>query len=145
MVGHLKGLFYTGLVIDDVVFKLHYGFTTYLLLTMTFLLVGNVVISGQIYCTLSMYEFEKIISKEMLNSYCYIHSTFVVPNTELVKLVILCLKFSIIFHFQYLEFSKNLSTLMCQINMHAGLFGTFCNFKRERQNDLFPFEKTKCA
>ena len=25
--------------------------------------------------------------------------------------------------------------------MHAGLFGTFCNFKRERQNDLFPFEK----
>ena len=32
-------------------------------------------------------------------------------------------------------------TLMCQINMHAGLFGTFCNFKRERQNDLFPFEK----
>ena len=30
---------------------------------------------------------------------------------------------------------------MCQINMHAGLFGTFCNFKRERQNDLFPFEK----
>ena len=99
MVGHLKGLFYTGLVIDDVVFKLHYGFTTYLLLTMTFLLVGNVVISGQIYCTLSMYEFEKIISKEMLNSYCYIHSTFVVPNTELVKLVILCLNFLIIFHF----------------------------------------------
>ena len=30
---------------------------------------------------------------------------------------------------------------MCQINVHAGLFGTFCNFKRERQNDLFPFEK----
>ena len=30
---------------------------------------------------------------------------------------------------------------MCQINMHAGLFGTFCNYKRERQNDLLPFEK----
>ena len=25
--------------------------------------------------------------------------------------------------------------------MHACLLGTFCNFKRERQNDLFPFEE----
>ena len=81
--GHLKGLFYNGLMIDDAVFKLHYGFTTYLLLTMTFLLVGNVFISGQIYCTLSMYEYEKIISKEMLNSYCFIHSTYVVPKSDL--------------------------------------------------------------
>ena len=81
--GHLKGLFYTGLVIDDAVFKLHYGFTTYLLLTMTFLLVGNIFISGQIYCTLSMYEFEKIVPKDMLNSYCFIHSTYVVPNNQM--------------------------------------------------------------
>ena len=81
--GHLKGLFYNGLMIDDAVFKLHYGFTSYLLLGMTFILVGNVFISGQIYCSLSMYEFEKIISKEMLNSYCFIHSTYVVPKTDL--------------------------------------------------------------
>ena len=33
------------------------------------------------------------------------------------------------------------TTLTCLINMHACLLGTFCNFKRERQNDLFPFEK----
>ena len=37
--------------------------------------------------------------------------------------------------------SRFLPTLTCLINMHACLLGTFCNFKRERQNDLFPFEK----
>ena len=78
--GHLKGLFYDGVVIDDVVFKLHYGFTTYLLLFMTFLSVGKVFFNEPIYCSLSMYEWDKIISKEMLNNYCYIHSTFIVPN-----------------------------------------------------------------
>lgn len=80
--GHLKGLFYDGVVIDDVVFKLHYGFTTYLLLFMTFLSVGKVFFSDPIYCSLSMYEWERVISKEMLNSYCYIHSTFIIPKDE---------------------------------------------------------------
>ena len=36
---------------------------------------------------------------------------------------------------------ERVHTLTCLINMHACLLGTFCNFKRERQNDLFPFEK----
>ncbi len=39
-------------------------------------------VSNPIYCTLTMYEWEKIIPKEMLNTYCYIHSTFIVPNHE---------------------------------------------------------------
>ena len=80
--GHLKGLFYDGIVIDDVVFKLHYGFTTYLLLFMTFLSVGKVFFNEPIYCSLTMYEYEKIIPRDMLNQYCYIHSTFIVPNND---------------------------------------------------------------
>ena len=80
--GHLKGLFYDGVVIDDAVFKLHYGFTTYLLLFMTFVSVGKVFFNDPIYCSMSMYEWEKIVSKEMLNNYCYIHSTFVVPKPD---------------------------------------------------------------
>ena len=30
-------------------------------------------------CTLSTWDFGKIVPKEMLNSYCYIHSTFIIP------------------------------------------------------------------
>ena len=67
--------------IDDVVFKLHYGFTTYLLLFMTFLSVSKVFFNEPIYCSLGHYEYEKVISKEMLNNYCYIRSTFIVPNS----------------------------------------------------------------
>ena len=81
-IGELKGLFYDGVVIDDVVFKLHYGFTTYLLLFMTFLSVSKVFFNDPIYCSLGAYEYEKVISKEMLNNYCYIHSTFIVPNSD---------------------------------------------------------------
>lgn len=77
--GHLKGLFYDGVVIDDPVFKLHYGFTTYLLLFMTFLTVGKVFLNDPIYCSLQMYEWERVIPKDMLNNYCYINSTFIVP------------------------------------------------------------------
>ena len=80
-IGNLKGLFYDGVVIDDVVFKLHYGFTSYLLLFMTFLSVSKVFFNEPIYCSMGAYEYEKIISKEMLNNYCYIHSTFIVPNS----------------------------------------------------------------
>ena len=80
-IGHLKGLFYDGVVIDDVVFKLHYGFTSYLLLFMTFLSVSKVFFNEPIYCSMGAYEYEKIISKEMLNNYCYIHSTFIVPKS----------------------------------------------------------------
>lgn len=31
-------------------------------------------------CTLSAYDFAKIIPADMLNSYCYIHSTFIIPD-----------------------------------------------------------------
>ena len=51
--GQIKGLFYQGVVIDDPVFKLHYGFTTYLLLLMTFLSVGKIFLNDPMYCTLS--------------------------------------------------------------------------------------------
>ena len=82
VIGNLKGLFYDGIVIDDVVFKLHYGFTSYLLLFMTFISVGKVFFSEPIYCSLAMYEYEKIVPRDMLNQYCYIHSTFIVPNND---------------------------------------------------------------
>jgi hypothetical protein len=80
--GHLKGLFYDGIVIDDPVFKLHYGFTTYMLFFMTFLSVGKVFMGEPMYCSLAMYEYEKIIPRDMLNSYCYIHSTYIIPKAD---------------------------------------------------------------
>lgn len=78
---HLKGLFYTGLVLDDVVFKLHYGFTTYLLLFMFVLITSKLFLGDPIHCTMATYEFDKFVSRDMLNTYCYIHSTFIYPQS----------------------------------------------------------------
>ena len=80
--GQLKGLFYSGVIIDDPVFKLHYGFTTYLLLFMTFLSVGKVFLAEPMYCTLNTRDWTYQIPKELLNSYCYIHSTYIIPTNH---------------------------------------------------------------
>ena len=65
--GQIKGLFYQGVVIDDPVFKLHYGFTTYLLLLMTFLSVGKVFLNDPMYCTLSTKDWTYVIPKGMID------------------------------------------------------------------------------
>ncbi len=39
-------------------------------------------VSHEIFCSLAMYDFNKKIPREMLNTYCYIHSTFIVPDRK---------------------------------------------------------------
>ena len=64
------------------VFKLYYGFTTILLLVSSILVAGKVYLSDPILCTLYYYEFDKVIAPNMLNTYCYVHSSFIVPSTN---------------------------------------------------------------
>ena len=79
--GQFKGLLYNGeCVIDDIVFRLHYGFTTYVLLFMCLLVTGTVYLGEPIHCTLAYKYWHYMIPKPMLNIYCYIHSTFVIPQ-----------------------------------------------------------------
>ncbi len=33
-------------------------------------------------CSLSTWDFSKLIPKDMLNTYCYIHSTFIIPKPD---------------------------------------------------------------
>ena len=42
---------------------------------------GKVYLGEPIYCSMGSSDFAKIVPKEMLNSYCYIHSTFLIPDT----------------------------------------------------------------
>ncbi len=42
-------------------------------------MTGKVYLGSPIQCTLGTWDFGKIVPKDMLNSYCYIHSTFIVP------------------------------------------------------------------
>ena len=79
--GQFKGLLYNGeSVIDDTIFRLHYGFTTYMLLFMCLLVTGTVYLGEPIQCTLAYKYWHYMIPKPMLNIYCYIHSTFVIPQ-----------------------------------------------------------------
>ena len=78
--GQFKGLLYNEVHIDDVVFRLHYGFTTYALLFMCLLVTGTVYLGEPIHCTLAYKYWHYMIPKPMLNIYCYVHSTFVIPQ-----------------------------------------------------------------
>ena len=79
--GHFKGLLYNGdVIIDDPIFRLHYGFTTYMLLFMSIVVTGTLCLGEPIHCTLAYKYWHYMIPKPMLNIYCYVHSTFVIPQ-----------------------------------------------------------------
>ena len=79
--GHFKGLMYNDdVIIDDPIFRLHYGFTTLLLLFSSLLVTGTIYLGEPIQCTLAYQYWHYMIPKPMLNIYCYIHSTFVIPQ-----------------------------------------------------------------
>ena len=79
--GHFKGLLYNGdAVIDDSIFRLHYGFTTYFLLFMSLLVTLTVYLGEPIHCTLAYKYWHYMVPKPMLNIYCYVQSTFIIPK-----------------------------------------------------------------
>ena len=75
-----KGLLYNEVHIDDIVFRLHYGFTTLGLLFLCVLVTTTVLLGEPIHCTLAYKYWHYMIPKPMLNQYCYVHSTFVIPQ-----------------------------------------------------------------
>ena len=42
---------------------------------------GKLYLGDPIFCSMGVDDFTKIVPKEMLNSYCYIHSTFLIPDS----------------------------------------------------------------
>lgn len=81
--GFFKGfLFKDCVIIDDAVFKLHYGITSYLLLFCSVLVTGKVYLGDPIHCSLNVFEFFKVIQQDMLDSYCYIYSSFIIPTAN---------------------------------------------------------------
>ena len=84
--GHFKGLLYSNdVVIDDGIFRLHYGLTTYLLFFVSILTTGTIHLGEPIHCTLAWKNWHYMIPKPMLNVYCYIHSTFIIPQAGAVS------------------------------------------------------------
>ena len=84
--GHFKGLLYNEVVItDDGIFRLHYKIATYLLFFVSLLATGTMYLGHPIYCTLARKDWDYMIQKPMLDIFCFIHSTFIVPNTGAVS------------------------------------------------------------
>ena len=75
-----RGLLSNEVHIDDIVFRLHYGFTTLGLFFLCFLVTSTVIWGEPIHCTLAYKYWHYMIPKPMLNQYCYVHSTFVIPQ-----------------------------------------------------------------
>ncbi|XP_059098650.1 innexin inx2-like isoform X1 [Tigriopus californicus] len=80
--GHFKGLFYNSsdAIIDDAIFKLHYVVSSTLLYFCVILVSGKAYLGDPIHCSTWAFDSAKVIQTEMLNSYCYIHSTFIIPG-----------------------------------------------------------------
>ena len=101
IVSQFFGLFKTEGDIDDLVFKLHYKATAFILFVSSLLatgqlkcdpkttknrnemsLIGKIYLGDPIECSLMEKDFDKYLPKKMLNSYCYIHATFLVAEIE---------------------------------------------------------------
>ena len=85
--GHFKGLLYSNdALIDDGIFRLHYGLTSYLLFFVSLLAFGTLHLGEPIHCTLAYKDWHYMIPKPMLNIYCYVHSTFLIPRAGAVSI-----------------------------------------------------------
>ena len=79
--GHFKGLFKESkhVVIDDDIFRLHYKVSFYLFLFVSFLCTGIKILGKPIWCTLAYKDWDYMIPQPMFNTFCFIHSTFIIP------------------------------------------------------------------
>ena len=79
ILGHFKGLFKDTIIIDDDIFRLHYKIGSSLLFFVSFLSAGILSFGNPIHCTLAYKDWDYMIPQPMFNSFCFIHSTFIIP------------------------------------------------------------------
>ena len=80
IVGHFKGLFKDTVIIDDGIFRLHYKVGSLLLFFVSILCSGIISLGNPIHCTLAYKDWDYMIPQPMFNVFCFIHSTFIIPN-----------------------------------------------------------------
>ena len=84
--GHFKGLLYNeSVIIDDTIFRLHYKVAGYLLFFVSLLSTGTIYLGNPIHCTLAYKDWDYMIPPPMFNIFCFIHSTFIIPNAGTVS------------------------------------------------------------
>ena len=80
IVGHFKGLIKDTVIIDDGIFRLHYKVGSSLLFFVSILCSGIISLGNPIRCTLAYKDWDYMIPQPMFDVFCFIHSTFIIPN-----------------------------------------------------------------